>query len=312
MLTVGSLFAGIGGIELGLERTGGFKTVWQVERDEYARRVLAKHWPAVPRYRDVRYFLGSKRWRRCRAAWHTDVICGGFPCQDISSAGKRAGIEGARSGLWSEFARIVRLLQPRYVTVENVAAILGRGMGRVLGDLADMGFDAEWGVLPASAFGAPHIRPRVFVVAYAPRGCDANRPDGGDAKKQPVCPVAGAGGGVGRGDTAAGNRIVSRSAGVMEADGPDADGGRQQKQRERQPIFTRGEVGGDRIKCGDWWAVEPDVDRVAHGVPSRVDRLRCLGNSVVPQVSQWVGERILDYEQHLQEMRRRENSSQEG
>src|SRR5689334_23929519 len=118
-LTVGSLFAGIGGIELGLEWTRGFRTVWQVERDEYCRRVLAKHWPAVERFDNV-----------CTVGAHNltpvDVICGGFPCQDISNAGKREGISGERSGLWRQLARAIRVVRPQYALMENVAALLGR------------------------------------------------------------------------------------------------------------------------------------------------------------------------------------------
>lgn len=140
---------------------------WQVEVDDYARKVLQKHWPEVPKWRDVRYFLGGKRWRRVRAAWHVDLVAGGFPCQDISNAGRRAGIDGKRSGLWSEFARIIRILRPRYVLIENVPALTVRGLGRVLSDLAASGFDAEWTVLSAAMFGTPHLRRRIFIVAYA-------------------------------------------------------------------------------------------------------------------------------------------------
>jgi DNA (cytosine-5)-methyltransferase 1 len=161
VIAVGSLFAGIGGIELGLERTGGFRTVWQVEIDDYARRVLEKHWPDVRRWRDVRTFPPEPV-----DEWRCDLICGGFPCQDISDAGKRIGIGGARSGLWVEFARIVRLLRPRFVLVENTPALLARGMGVVLGDMAAIGYDAEWQVLSASQFGAHHIRSRLFILAY--------------------------------------------------------------------------------------------------------------------------------------------------
>src|SRR6476661_6834913 len=128
MLTFGSLFAGIGGIDLGLERAG-MRCAWQVEIDDYATRVLAKHWPDVTRFRDVRS-VGAHN------LTPVDLLAGGFPCQDISDAGKRAGIEGARSGLWSEFARLIGELRPRYVLVENVTALLRRGMGTVLGDLA--------------------------------------------------------------------------------------------------------------------------------------------------------------------------------
>lgn len=158
-MTVGSLFAGIGGFDLGLERAG-FTIKWQVEIDSYCQRVLAKHWPGVKRYGDIR-----------NIDWGTvpgvDVLCGGFPCQDISLAGKRAGIDGERSGLWSEYVRAIRALRPRYILVENVPGLLtNQYMGRVLGDLAEGGYDAEWQVLSAYAFGAPHLRRRVWIVAY--------------------------------------------------------------------------------------------------------------------------------------------------
>jgi DNA (cytosine-5)-methyltransferase 1 len=157
-LTFGSLFAGIGGFDLGFERAG-MECKWQVEIDDYATSRLEKHWAQVRRWRDVRTFPPGPD-------WNVDVICGGFPCQDISDAGLRAGIDGDRSGLWGEFARIIRTIRPRFVVVENVAALLNRGMGRVLGDLAAIGFDAEWDVLPAFAFGADHARARVILVAY--------------------------------------------------------------------------------------------------------------------------------------------------
>lgn len=161
MLTFGSLFAGVGGFDLGFERAG-MVCKWQVEIDEFCRRVLAKHWPDARRHDDVRTFPPTDA-----EDWRVDVICGGFPCQDVSQAGKRVGIDGRRSGLWSEFRRIVCLLRPRVIVVENTAGLLARGMGRVLGDLAASGFDAEWSVLPACALGASHSRPRVFLVAYA-------------------------------------------------------------------------------------------------------------------------------------------------
>jgi DNA (cytosine-5)-methyltransferase 1 len=159
-LTVGSLFAGIGGFDLGLERAGGFEIRWQVEIDEYCRRVLAKHWPSVQRYGDIREVHDVER---------VDVLCGGFPCQDISNAGNRAGINGERSGLWSEYVRLIRLVRPRYVLVENVAALLESGMGRVLGDLAGCGYDAEWSTVSACSMGATHLRRRMFIVANSDR-----------------------------------------------------------------------------------------------------------------------------------------------
>jgi len=158
---IGSLFSGIGGIEMGLELCGLGPVLWQCDNDPHARAVLATHWPSVRRYNDVREIDET--------AERPEIICGGFPCQDISLAGKGAGIDGARSGLWSEYARIIRALRPSVVFVENVAALVNRGIDRVLGDLAALGFDAEWDVFRASDVGAPHRRERLFLLAYA--GC---------------------------------------------------------------------------------------------------------------------------------------------
>lgn len=158
-LTFGSLFAGIGGIDLGLERAG-MRCAWQVEIDDYCQKVLARHWPDVPKFRDVRS-VGAHNLPA------VDLIAGGFPCQDISASGPRTGLAGERSGLWREFARIIGELRPRYVLVENVSDLIYRGIERVLGDLAALLYDAEGEVIPACAFGAPHTRERMFIVAYA-------------------------------------------------------------------------------------------------------------------------------------------------
>lgn len=155
----GSLFSGIGGMDLGLERAG-MTCRWQVEIDPYATRVLEKHWPTVKRYGDIRAVDTGELER-------VDLITGGFPCQDVSLAGLGAGLYGERSGLWSEYLRIVRSLRPRFVLVENVSALLVRGFDRVLSDLAVNGYDAEWDSLRAGYFGAPHRRERIFVLAYA-------------------------------------------------------------------------------------------------------------------------------------------------
>src|SRR5437588_4892053 len=157
MLIVGSLFSGIGGLDLGLGRAG-MSVAWQVENDPFCAAVLEKHWPGVKRYGDIREI----RWEEVESV---DLVCGGFPCQPVSLAGRRLGTTDDR-WLWPEFARCVRTVRPRYVLVENVPGLLVRGMGDVLGDLAACGYDAEWDCLPAAAVGAPHLRYRVFIVAY--------------------------------------------------------------------------------------------------------------------------------------------------
>lgn len=167
-LTYWSAFAGIGGLDLGLDRAG-FSPLLQCELDEFRASVLKEHWPDVPLVGDVR-LLGAGAERR------PTVLCGGFPCSDVSNASStKTGVDGERSGLWVELLRLVRDVRPRYLLVENVAALLTRGLPRVLGDLAEVGYDAEWDCLPARAFCAPHRRDRIFVVAYAhcercPRG----------------------------------------------------------------------------------------------------------------------------------------------
>ncbi len=235
-LTVGSLFSGIGGFEFGLERTGGFKTVWQCEIDPFCLKVLAKHWPDVKRFTDIKR-MGVDEEIPC-----VDVICGGFPCQDISCAGKGAGIHAERSGLWWEMLRIIRLVRPRFVLVENVAALLNRGLDEVLGSLAESGYDAEWQVLSADMFGAPHKRRRMFIIAYP-----------SDRRTE-------------RGISSPGNAY---------------------------PNVRR----GGRKKDLRWETDEPMLYRSDDGLPKKLhrdQRLRALGNAIVPQCAQFVGQCLLD------------------
>ena len=157
-MTHGSLFAGIGGFDLGFS-WAGIETLWQVEIDGYCRQVLERHFPEAQRFADV---------GECGKDNLTpvDIISGGFPCQDISIAGKQEGIDGERSGLWSEFHRIIGELRPRYVVIENVAALVNAGFDTVLVDLAKIGYDAEWQIISANDVGAPHLRNRIWIVAY--------------------------------------------------------------------------------------------------------------------------------------------------
>lgn len=253
-MTFGSLFAGIGGIDLGLERAG-MTCAWQSEIDEYACGILSSHWPDVPRHGNVRGLTAKE-------LTPVDLIAGGFPCQDISHAGKRAGLSGSRSSLWWEMGRAIRLVRPKHVLVENVAALLVRGMGTVLGDLAESGYDTEWDCIPAAAVGAPHIRDRIFVVAYA--DASGRREDIGDLLPRER-------------DSAWRGKDVADAAGTGLEVWSDPEGLRQ----------FAATVGARQ------WAVEPDVGRVADGVPARVDRLRTLGNAVVPQVAEFIGHMIL-------------------
>lgn len=264
MLRVLDLFSGIGGFSLGLERTGGFKTVAFCEIEPFCRRVLAKHWPEVPCYPDVRELTAE---RLAADGIAVDVICGGFPCQDISLAGEGAGIAGERSGLWGEIARLVCELRPRLLLVENVAALLNRGLDKVLGDLAACGYDAEWDCIPASAVGAPHRRDRIWLVAY-PRG--KQHQGAGDAFRGALA--------AGLPQAAAANQRGPLDDTVCGRHGPPT-----------------GEVcaGRDGLERASWWATEPPVGRVADGVPHRVDRLRALGNAVVPQIPELIGRAIL-------------------
>lgn len=262
-LTVGDLFSGIGGGHLGLERAG-MNVIWHSEIDKYASKVLARHWPSVPNLGDITKIDWSEVER-------PDVVAGGFPCQSVSAAGRQRAQADER-WLWPEFARCIRNLRPSYVIVENVPNLLGVDSGRaaqeVFGDLALLGFDAEWGVLPAASFGAPHLRKRVFVVAYArSEGLEVERlePDGHERQ------ATERGGPGGRGTTLADADEVGRGRGTG----------------------VIGERRWPEPEDGGWWAVEPDVGRMAHGIPGRVDRIRCLGNSVVPQVMEYVGRRLL-------------------
>jgi len=261
-------FSGIGGFSYAAERiVGGFETVAFVEREPFCQRILGKHWPNVPIYDDITTYNP-----RLHSA---DVICGGFPCQDISLAGKQAGIkEGTRSGLFYELMRVIRLVQPRYVVLENVAAILANGLDTVLGELAEAGFDAEWACIPASAVGACHQRDRWWLVAYA--------------------------------TNSRGNGSSIRSAANSETN--------QQRQRSklgRGDCMDTANTSSTRLErqkhsqwriaqqlCPDWrsYLSEPVLCRGDDGLSGRVDRLKALGNAVVPQVAAIPLARVLELE----------------
>jgi DNA (cytosine-5)-methyltransferase 1 len=253
------LFSGIGGFSLGLERSGGFKTVACCEIDPFCRKVLRKHWPDVPIDHDITQ-------REFRAG-EADFICGGFPCQDISLAGEGAGLTGERSGLYREIIRAIRVVRPIGALLENVAALLGRGMGNVLGDLAEIGYDAEWHCIPAAAVGAPHRRDRVWIVANP-------RSEQHEGHRAPLSgPLAA---------QLSKSSADASSAGLQVA--------------WPFPHGEDGQQSGGMPAADSWWSTEPAVGRVAHGVPARVDRLRSLGNAVVPQLPELIGRAIMQAE----------------
>jgi DNA (cytosine-5)-methyltransferase 1 len=250
---VGSLFSGIGGFDLGLERAG-MRVIWQSEIDPYASAVLRKHWPHVPNHGDIRNI-------RAGTVEPVDVLCGGFPCQDISSAGYKAGIAGSQSRLWAEYARLVGELQPRYVLVENVAALLSRGLGNVLGDLAALGFDAEWHCIPAAAVGAYHGRDRLWIIGYA------------------------------NGNSQSGRALYAKASGcaALMAD-PECWLGPLGR------YLARAGRAGELDARTPWDSTpedQPDFLGVDARLPARMDRLRALGNSIVPQVAEVIGRAVM-------------------
>ena len=251
-----ALFAGAGGGMLG-GKILGWRTICAVEYDKYAASVLVARQndgclEPFPIWDDVRTFDG-RPWRG-----RVDVVSGGFPCQDISCAGTGAGLDGERSGLWEEMARIIREVRPRYVFVENSPMLTSRGLHRVLGDLAEMGFDAEWGVLGADDVGANHIRKRIWIVADASisRARRGVRVEEDDKKVDP-------------GSVTRPNQVA------------DANRARRKEQRGAIPTQTQQHP----AQRDGWWEAEPDVGRLVDGLASRVDRLKCLGNGQVPAVA---------------------------
>ena len=312
MLTHGSLFSGIGGFDLGFERAG-IKTLWQVECDPYALKVLEKHWPDVKRYTDVRSVHGvlahatqsgqlraeqqendsSSTTRRGTDDAHqkgqgdcdgclprVDLISGGFPCQPFSVAGKRRGTDDDRH-LWPEMYRIIEEVRPRWVVAENVPGLIKMALDQVLSDLEALGYTVGAVTVPACAVNAPHRRERLWILAHAKsigsrEETDKRSIDGASAD------VA---------DTA--QQLFDRhghtgTAGRQESPDGGSDDANTNGQSARRSTKSRTE------HCE--WLPEPNVGRVAHGVPHRVDRLKALGNAIVPQIAEVIGHMILAVE----------------
>jgi DNA-cytosine methyltransferase len=390
-LTVGSLFSGIGGLDLGLERAG-MNVIWQSEIDPYASRVLAKHWPEVPNHGNIK----DIRWGD---VVRPDVICGGYPCQPFSTAGKRQGTDDPRH-LWPWVREAISDLRPRYAILENVRGHVSLGLSTVLGEMASIGYDAEWQIVSAASVGAPHRRDRVIIVAYpngrrqqecqsqaqqttrtrcsceqcanaigqlantdnsrhihrqpqiftaenwlnalsliGSSGTDVAYPDSSDeanGRQREAIPSQNTGWGNDRSRSRSDIGEVSvgstREAGSDVANTDSFWGYKQQKREVQEPNTGRCSEGQGNMANTDtretsrglrsvptdtgqvreqrdyargkeshagrqWWAVEPNVGRVANGVSNRVDRLKGLGNAVVPQVAELVGRMVMEHSQ---------------
>jgi len=288
MLKVLDLFSGIGGFSLGLERTGGFETVAFCEIEKFPQKVLAKHWPEVPIYEDVRDVTAEQ----LRAdGIIPNVITGGFPCQDISVAGNQKGIgEGTRSGLWSECARLVGEIRPDYAIFENVTALLsgadGKWFERVLWDLSEVGYDAEWHCISASELGAHHHRDRVWIISYPAGGKQSIRINGGKFE---------------RSKTITPKRSERTSGRGSDTIFPDTTQQGLQRGAEHR-VFRSGREGWNKLItrcfCGfpEIGKIEPTICGGADGIPNHAHRLKGLGNAVVPQIPELIGRAILEAE----------------
>lgn len=308
MLTVGSLFSGIGGLDLGLERAG-MKVIWQSEIDPYCNKVLKKHWPEVTNYGNIK----DIDWTTVE---RPDVICGGYPCQPFSTAGKRLGTDDPRH-LWPYVRDAISALRPTYAILENVRGHLSMGGLQVIGELAEIGYDAEWRVVSAAGLGAPHRRERIIIVAYAsqlhcnggnnnsrvsveretisksgnscgPQGV-ANTNDSGDRASQRN---------VERKDEASSAKWVNSQHEPCRCS-PEMEHATSARCKtfvqQTKAIWTTDVKQSDlqERSYNGWWETEPDVGRVADGISNRVDRLRGLGNAVVPQVAEYIGRLVM-------------------
>ena len=323
------LFSGIGGFSLGLQNTGGFETVAFCEIEPYCHRVLNKHWKDVPIYNDIKELTYDTLQAD---GIEPDVITGGFPCQDISVAGKQKGIIGERSSLWSEYARLIEDVRPKWAIIENVPTLRSKGLTLVLQNLSEIGYHAEWHCIPCSAIGGLHRRDRIWIIAYPLANSNTrhgyNEEEEVRTGREAIDSSSyGERGGKENEEEAMGNSNNSRSGtpqrrahGVRKEEDERREGQsqsrssrssqvvansssiRQQEQRTSRDAFgttqiiKRKTIESFNVRIKEKWATEPNVGRVANGIPNRVDRLKGLGNAVVPQIPQFLGECILNFE----------------
>jgi DNA (cytosine-5)-methyltransferase 1 len=295
-LKVLDLYSGIGGFSLGFHNAGGFETVGFCEVDKDCQKVLKKNFPNVGIHQDVKEFHGNLKIESFQDytpfSGNVEVVCGGFPCQDVSVAGKKKGLideEGkrTRSGLWFEFKRIIKEIRPRWVIIENVRNLLNNGLATVLQDLHEIGYDAEWEVISARSVGAPHLRERIWIVAYPTnskgkrvqglRASGLQEPHSHDEEGLSLC--------------------------SSEAEHPSATNSDDFRfwpsfttEEEKQHWWAEATSG-----FRDRWEVEPTVCRVDDGLSKGLDkgraqRVKQLGNSIVPQIAEIIGRRIMYHE----------------
>ncbi|MCK5611909.1 DNA cytosine methyltransferase [Candidatus Pacearchaeota archaeon] len=308
------LFSGIGGFSLGLERAG-MQTIAFCEIDKKCQLVLKKHWPNIPIYEDIKKLT----WKKLKndGIKKPDVICGGFPCQGFSVAGKQRGFEDERTALWFEYRRLISEIRPKYAVVENSRNMLsgkrGTWFSQFLASLAEIGYDAEWNIISAAGVGAPHLRERAWILAY-PRmlrrwddisGCVEQISVAGESEIR-----------------SSPTNEITRSSQRPETF-PNSNGERCEKQRSSKPNekeFTGIEytcktstnsdkfnginrrfrtstpplIKASDIQRSEFWSIESEVDRVVNGFPARVDQLKQLGNSVVPQIPELIGRVIIN------------------
>jgi DNA (cytosine-5)-methyltransferase 1 len=296
------LFSGIGGFSLGLERTGGFETVAFCEIDKYCQRVLKKHWNHVPIYNDIKELTND---RLAADGIFPTVLTAGFPCQDLSQANANAkGLDGERSGLFFEITRLVREIRPDYCILENVTTLLdNRNFGRVLGEFSEIGdYVVEWNIISAADVGCLHRRNRIWIVARntisnpksighgggSSEGCS----DGERVVLQGEC---------GRGE------VGSETSGCGESPGKISNSDSEGVQRHSQELEGSSKIRTQettRLLCGikrtNKWQTESRICRVSHGIPNWSHRIKCIGNSLVPQIPEQIGNAILEYEKENQ------------
>ena len=290
------LFSGIGGFSYGLKQAGGFRTVAYCEIEKYAQKLLLARMEggeldSAPIHTDITKLDG----RPLRG--HVDLICGGFPCQDLSVAGKQAGIDGERSGLWGEYARLIREIRPRYVLVENVPNLLVLGMHRVLGDMAASGYSISWSCISASEMEAPHKRDRVWIISEL-ADSDRERPEYKITKER-------------KSGQAERQMLGRHGKNVADSDEQRLEGAGTEGKMAGRDTTTRFSGSGSaelrEYQCScrnQQWAcsrihedqrlARSGIRRVSNGIPHRVDRLKALGNSIVPQIATYLGHQILE------------------